>query len=86
MNPKIEKELIEFKAEIKEKFEKSEMNSNYAFPRLNPDTALTSHTIILPEGDSEDETIVMQRQRSKKTANHSRLAEASNRQMLSLNT
>ena len=34
INKKIEKELIEFKAEIKEKFTKSEMNKNYIFPRI----------------------------------------------------
>jgi hypothetical protein len=34
INTKIEEELIEFKAEISEKFSKSKMNSNFRFPRV----------------------------------------------------
>ena len=33
INPKIEDELKEFKMEIKQKFESSEMNRNYVFPK-----------------------------------------------------
>ena len=33
VNPKIEQELIEFKAEIKQKFHASEMNRTFKFPR-----------------------------------------------------
>jgi hypothetical protein len=32
INPAIEQELVEFKVEIKQKFEASEMNRNYVFP------------------------------------------------------
>ena len=32
MNPAIEKELVEFKLEIEEKFAKSEMNRTFKFP------------------------------------------------------
>jgi len=37
INPKIEEELREFKLEIKQKFESSEMNKNFTFPRLIQD-------------------------------------------------
>ena len=33
VNPKIESELKDFKAEIKQKFETSHMNQTYSFPR-----------------------------------------------------
>ena len=33
INPKIEQELIEFKMEIKQKFNASEMNRTFKFPR-----------------------------------------------------
>ena len=40
INPKIEKELVEFKEEISEKYEASDMNKTYSFPKksgqINP--------------------------------------------------
>lgn len=35
INEKIEQELIEFKVEIEERFEKSEVNMKYRFPFVN---------------------------------------------------
>ena len=42
VNKKIEEELVEFKLEIKEKFQKSEINKNFVFPRL-PESPQRSH-------------------------------------------
>ena len=45
INTKIEIELKEFKAEIKQKFESSEMNRNYIFPKASQETTDMSYKL-----------------------------------------
>ena len=37
INENIERELAEFKQEIKDKFQKSDVNRTYVFPRVSPE-------------------------------------------------
>jgi hypothetical protein len=45
VNEKIEEELIEFKAEIADKFSKSKMNRNFRFPRVESRVSQSSSFI-----------------------------------------
>ena len=60
INEKIEEELIEFKQEISDKFEKSEMNLTFKFPRVKKPHVRTKTASALSAMDNDDDECVIE--------------------------